>query len=127
MVSVKKPKIRNIMENQSFKATVTGDASKTFDKANGGEYVLHACLVTEGPLNGKTVTGTRTIANAEGEQKDPVAKGDQVVVYPRKSERGKWFFEISTAIPSISDDEINALMGTSVEASQTALDAQSIS
>ena len=99
------------MENLAFTGTVLTAPSKTFNKTNGGEYNLQSVLITEGPLKGKNVTGTRTIKNANGDTNDSVNKGDEVMVYPRQSDTGKWFFELSTQVAIASDEDISALLG----------------
>lgn len=99
---------------QSFKARVSGPASEVMNKSNGGAYVLHNCVITEeGPLKGLVVTGTRTIKNAEGVEKEGVNTNDEVQLFltqvPSTQDPSKMqnFFEISTGLTA-SQDEINA-------------------
>lgn len=98
---------------QTFKAIVESGASKEVVKKNGGSYVLHNCKITEGPLAGLVVTGTRTVKNAQGKAKEAVSVGTAVQLYltrvPSTQDPSKMvnFFEISTGM-SASQDEINA-------------------
>ena len=116
------------MEN-TFKAQIKGNASEqVFTKSNEGEYVLIQCLITEGPLKGQVVSGTRTIKNAEGAVKTVPAIGDSVTLYHRAmpSTTGsgyKHFFEISTGVLSASDDALTALLNLGAEPAVNANDA----
>lgn len=99
--------------NPTFKAIVKSGASAVQSKTNGGQYVLHNCEITEGPLKGLVVTGTRTVKNAQGKAKEPVALNTEVMLHltrvPSTQDPSKMvnFFEISTGM-SASQDEINA-------------------
>jgi hypothetical protein len=99
--------------NPTFKAIVKSGASAIQPKNNGGQYVLHNCEITEGPLKGLVVTGTRTVKNAQGKTKEPVALNTEVMLHltrvPSTQDPSKMvnFFEISTGM-SASQDEINA-------------------
>ncbi len=121
------------MERLVFTAVVTGVPSQAFEKSNGGKYVLQNCKITQaGPLKGLVVGGTRTILNAEGKSKEPVAVGDEVQLYltrvPSNEDPSKMvnFFEISTG-SSASQDEINqALARVFAGNAQEALAEQAI-
>lgn len=99
--------------NPTFKAKTIATASKEFDKTNGGAYVLQNCEITEGPLKGTIVSGTRTIRNATGKAKELVPVNTEVILHltrvPSTQDPSKMqnFFEISTGL-SASQDEINA-------------------
>lgn len=101
-----------------FKAIVKGTPSQTFEKENGGQYVLQNCEITEGPLKGKIVSGTRTIKNAKGDEKEVVEVNTEVKLYLTRVEsttqQGGFmnFFEISTGL-SASQDELNDLLNAS--------------
>ncbi len=103
------------MEN-TFKATIKGNASEqVWTKSNGAEYVLIQCLITEGPLKGQLVSGTRTIKSKEGKEKSIPSIGDNITLYhralPSTSGSGyKHFFEISSGVMSASDDTLTALL-----------------
>ena len=99
---------------QSFKARVSGVASEVMSKSTGATYVLHNCEITEaGPLKGLVVTGTRTLKNAEGKEKEGVNINDEVQLFltqvPSTQDPSKMqnFFEISTG-STASQDDINA-------------------
>lgn len=99
--------------NPTFKAKTIAVPSKEFSKSNGGAYVLQNCEITEGPLKGTIVSGTRTIRNADGKAKELVGVNTEVVLHltrvPSTTDASKMqnFFEISTGL-SASQDEINA-------------------
>lgn len=86
------------------------------NEVTGGTYQYHNVLIKEGPLKGKTVPGKRTLVNVNGDEKSPVQAGDDVQVYvsvvPDRKNPSKrmYFFEISTN-NSISNDEVDALLG----------------
>ena len=109
------------MERLEFSAIVTGGASQTFEKSNGGAYVLQNCKITSGPLSGKIVSGTRTTKNANGDEKEVVPEGTEVKLYLTRiastEQAGGFmnFFEISTGL-SASQDELNALLNAHVGA-----------
>lgn len=109
------------MERVEFKAVITGGPSQEFAKSNGGKYVLQNCTITEGPLAGKVVSGTRTILNKEGDTKEVVPTGTEVKLYLTRvasdTQAGGFmnFFEISTGL-SASQDELNALLNAHVGA-----------
>ena len=116
---------------QTFKAKVTGVGSETRQKSNGGEYVLQNCIITEGPLAGKTVLGTRTTKNADGKTKEQVPVNTEVQLFLTRVEstngEGMFnFFEISAGLTA-SQDELNALLDQgNVALVQNAMDAQAI-
>ena len=119
-------------DRTKFKAVVTGTPSATFNKQNGGAYVLQNCEIKEGPLVGLVVSGTRTTKNADGATKEPIEVGTEVVVYLTQQPslqdptKMKNFFEISTGA-SASDDEINArLAGMLAGANSNALAEQAV-
>lgn len=93
-----------------FKGLVTSHASKEMTKSNDAVYVLHDVKVIEGPLRGKTVTGSRTLVNVEGEEKAPVSIDQEVVLYARHAEDGNWYFNISSETVKVSNEEIGALL-----------------
>ena len=103
------------MEN-TFKATIKGNASEqVWTKSNGAEYVLIQCLITDGPLKGQLVSGTRTIKSKDGKTKSIPSIDDNITLYHRAlpSTTGsgyKHFFEISTGVMSASDDTLTALL-----------------
>lgn len=100
-------------QNPQFKAITKSVASKETVKSNGGAYVLQNCEITEGPLKGLVVTGTRTTKNAGGKAKELVPINTEVILHltrvPSTQDPSKMvnFFEISTGM-SASQDEINA-------------------
>ena len=99
--------------NPQFKAKTQGVSSKEFSKTNGGAYVLQNCVITEGPLKGLVVSGTRTIKNADGKAKELVPTDTEVILHltrvPSTQDPSKMqnFFDISTGL-SASQDDINA-------------------
>jgi len=108
------------MERVEFNAVVTGAPSQTFNKSNGGSYVLQNCKITNaGPLKGTVVSGTRTTKNANGDEKEVVPVGTEVKLFltrvPSDTHAGGYmnFFEISTGL-SASQDELNALLNAHV-------------
>ncbi len=111
--------------NNTFKAKVVGSQSKPMTKANGAIYVLMNCQILEGPAKGLIVAGTRTIVNAEGEDKEIPSMGDEVILYrsvlPSTKEEGKYvnFFEISLGNITASNEMINELLGVSSEVATT--------
>lgn len=120
------------MERTKFVAVVTGKPSQTFNKSNGGAYVLQNCEIKDGPLAGLVVSGTRTIKNADGATKEPIEVGTEIVLYLSQQPslqdptKMKNFFEISTGA-SASDDEINArLAGALAGANSNALAEQAV-
>jgi len=115
-----------IMQNSAvFQATVLREASPKFKKnTSTGEsiYVLHDCkITTEGPLKDFVIDGQRTLVNSKGQEKADVEIGQKVTLYMRivENEKGrKPFFDISTAEPKSSDEDIlNALAITSATVS----------
>lgn len=119
-----------------FKAIVTGNASQELEKtfANGakGISVLQNCKITEGPLKGTIVSGTRTLLNKEGKTKEAVPVGTEVKLYLTRvastTQPGGYmnFFEISTGL-SASQDEINRLLNATVgEAVENQLQSQQV-
>lgn len=113
----------NAQEPRTFAAIISRAASKELTKqTENGEsiYVLHNAKITqEGPLFGKEVTCQRTLMNSNGEQKEGVEPGQEVVLYLRivEDERGKKpFFDISLSAPTASDDEILEALQVSTSA-----------
>lgn len=106
---------------QQFKAIVVGEASKLINKNNEsgkGAYVLHNCEVLDGPLQGKVVTGSRTLVNASGADKSGVNVGDEVTLHMTivSDDRGvKPFFEIQKGAMTSSDEDILAAIGYKAE------------
>jgi hypothetical protein len=122
-----------LSKNPSFKATIITVITTTKEgeplmktRANGSKspYALCSAKITEGPLNGKSVWAQRTLENADGVAKDPVAKGDDVsvIVSTVTGPDGKLkpFFEVATSI-SATDEEILLALGLSVEPAQPVL------
>lgn len=104
------------MENISYKAVVSGTASKLLTKKTGATYVLHPCTITEaGPLKGFVVTGSRTLLNANQDEKEHVLQEQEVtlhlsmVINPDGTK--KPFFEIGTGIATADDAAIIAALG----------------
>ena len=110
------------METIKIKAVVTGKASQEFSKTNGGAYVLQKCEIKEGFLAGLIVSGTRTVKNADGNTKEAIEIGQEVVLYMTQQPslqdptKMKNFFEISTGTTA-SDDEINARLAEALAGS----------
>lgn len=75
-----------------------------FTKSNGASYNLVNCVITDGPLKGQRVLAQRTTINADGIVKDEVVIGQEVVLYPSKSDTGTIFLEVSTATPTVSNE-----------------------
>lgn len=96
------------MDNQTFNAVITRDASKVQTKSNGGQYVLHTALIQDGVLKGQQVTCSRTILNKDGEEKSYVAKGEEVTLHARVVTDGngnaKPFFEIQSKSGDVASD-----------------------
>lgn len=121
-----------VTPNPTFKAKTVGTVSQEFSKSNGGAYVLQNCEITEGPLKGTIVSGTRTVKNADGKTKELVPINTEVILHltrvPSTTDPTKMqnFFEISTGL-SASQDEINAKLEAML-ASQVAnaLESQNI-
>lgn len=108
----------------TYKAQIKSNPSKVMTKSNGSEYVLVNAEILEGPAKGKIVASTRTIKNAEGQEKDVPAIGTEVTLYHQalesSNEPGKFvhFFEVSTGTVQASNDELTALLGAEVPAGQ---------
>ena len=98
----------------TFKARIISGPSKLMTKSNGGAYVLHTAEVLDGKLKGLKVSATRTLINAQKEEKSAVDMGQEVTLYMtvEQDERGaKPFFEISTGAMADSDESILAAIG----------------
>jgi hypothetical protein len=112
------------MTTTTFKAAVKSAPSKTMSKSNGSDYVLINVELLDGPAKGKIVAATRTIKNVDGKEKSVPAIGEEVTLYhqvlPSTQVPGKFvhFFEISTGMVSASNDELTALLGTTVQVGQ---------
>ena len=108
----------------TYKAKIKSTPSKVMGKSNGSEYVLINAEILEGPAKGAIVAATRTTKNAEGQEKEIPAVGTEVTLYhtpvEKSDEPGKYvhFFEISTGTPQTSNDELTALLGTTVAEGQ---------
>lgn len=105
------------METENtYKATILTNASKTMSKSNGGSYVLHNAKITsEGPLKGFVVAGTRTMKNASGDVKKGVSVGDEITLHltvvTNAEGSKKPFFEIATGTMSTADADIISALG----------------
>lgn len=111
-----------------FKAVIVGDSySPVFTKKNDGQYRLVDCEITEeGPLKGIVVSGTLTIKNAKGEEKELREKGEEVTLYhtqlPSEKQKGGFmhFFEIGTGNSTASMEELtNAFASIKVDDAQS--------
>lgn len=65
-----------------IKCRVKTAASTKMPKSNGGEYVLHNCVILHGPDEGRMIAVQRTTRNAEGVEKSPFQVGDVITAYP---------------------------------------------
>lgn len=65
-----------------IKCRVKTAASVKMPKENGGEYVLHNCVILEGPDEGSMIPVSRTTKNAEGVEKSVFQVGDVITAYP---------------------------------------------
>lgn len=109
------------MENQSFSAVITREASKLMTKSNGGEYVLHNAEITEdGPLKGTIVTCSRTLKNEKGDIKKGVKTDQEVTLWLQvvtdEAGKKKPFFEVQAGDTADTDENILSKLGFEVKA-----------
>lgn len=109
------------MENQSFSAVITREASKEMTKSNGANYVLHNAEITEeGPLKGKIVTCSRSLTNKDGDIKKGVEVDQEVTLWLQvvtgPDGNKKPFFEVQAGDSANSDEDILTALGFDVKA-----------
>lgn len=110
----------------TFKGVIAGESTRQITKSNGAVYVLHKVEITEGPapLIGKVVDGTYTIINSKGTEKEPLLMGQEITVYHSAVPSIKdpaimqHFFEISTSVPSTSQQELNDIFSALAQPAQ---------
>lgn len=102
-------------KQNSYPATVTGDArTEIKTKSNGSQYVS---VIVEVEIGGALykVWANRTLINAEGVEKTDVEPGDKVTVFHHtfvgKDDKTMHSFDISKGTQTLSNEDLNALMG----------------